>query len=84
LRNGSIHLEDDAGAQGHFPAETHVALLREVRAWVHDTARVTFLGDGEFDSPELQAEANGDGWAYVCRTASPRPPMARCWWQSLE
>ena len=57
------------GAKGHFPAETHVALLREVKALVPDTARVTFLGDGEFDSPELQAEADGYGWAYVCRTA---------------
>ena len=27
------------------------------------------LGDGEFDRPELQAEAAGYGWDYVCRTA---------------
>ena len=27
------------------------------------------LGDGEFDSPELQAEVVGYGWDYVCRTA---------------
>jgi hypothetical protein len=58
-----------AGVKGHFPAETHVRLLREVRARVPETATVTFLGDGEFDSPELQAEANGYGWDYVCRTA---------------
>jgi hypothetical protein len=47
------------GAKGHFPAETHVALLRAVKGWVPETATVIFLGDGEFDSPELQAEANG-------------------------
>jgi hypothetical protein len=57
------------GAKGHFPAETHVALLREVRALTPETATVHFLGDGEFDSPELQAEAQGYGWEYVCRTA---------------
>jgi hypothetical protein len=58
-----------AGTKGHFPAETHVALLREVKALVPDTAQVVFLGDGEFDSPELQANATGYGWEYVCRTA---------------
>lgn len=58
-----------AGVKGHFPAETHVRLLREVKALVPETATVTFLGDGEFDSPELQAEAHGSGWTYVCRTA---------------
>lgn len=57
------------GVKGHFPAETHVALLREVQALVPETATVIFLGDGEFDSPELQAAAQGYGWAYVCRTA---------------
>jgi len=57
------------GVKGHFPAATHVALLREVRALVPETAPAFFLGDGEFDSPELQAEVNGYGWAYVCRTA---------------
>jgi hypothetical protein len=57
------------GVKGHFPADTHVQLLREVKARVPEMATVTFLGDGEFDSPELQAEANGYGWDYVCRTA---------------
>jgi hypothetical protein len=57
------------GAKGHFPAETHVALLREVKALTPAAATVIFLGDGEFDSPELQAEADGYGWEYVCRTA---------------
>lgn len=57
------------GVKGHFPADTHVRLLREVKARVPETATVTFLGDGEFDSPELQAEAHGYGWDYVCRTA---------------
>jgi hypothetical protein len=57
------------GAKGHFPAETPVTLLREVRTYLPGGARVILLGDGEFDSPELQAEATGYGWDYVCRTA---------------
>lgn len=58
-----------SGEKGHFPAATHVALLREVKALVPEGAAVVFLGDGEFDSPELQAEADSYGWEYVCRTA---------------
>jgi hypothetical protein len=57
------------GAKGHFPTDRHLALLREVKARVPPTATVIFLGDGEFDSPDLQAEVAGYGWAYVCRTA---------------
>ncbi len=57
------------GAKGHFPAETHVTLLREVQVRIPGDAAVVLLGDGEFDSPELQAEAAGYGWDYVCRTA---------------
>jgi hypothetical protein len=58
-----------AGEKGHFPAETHVTLLREVQAHIPAAAKVVLLGDGEFDSPELQAEAMDYGWDYVCRTA---------------
>jgi hypothetical protein len=58
-----------AGEKGHFPAETHVTLLREVQTQIPEGATVILLGDGEFDSPELQAEATGYGWDYVCRTA---------------
>jgi hypothetical protein len=57
------------GAKGHFPTETHLALVREVKARVPETATVIFLGDGEFDSPELQAALAGYDWQYVCRTA---------------
>ena len=57
------------GAKGHFPTETQLALAREVKARVPETATVIFLGDGEFDSPELQAELAGYQWQYVCRTA---------------
>ena len=57
------------GAKGHFPTESHLTLVREVKARVPATATVIFLGDGEFDSPELQAELDGYHWQYACRTA---------------
>jgi hypothetical protein len=57
------------GAKGHFPAETHVTLLREVKTRIPADATVVLLGDGEFDSPELQTEVVDSGWDYVCRTA---------------
>jgi hypothetical protein len=57
------------GEKGHFPTATHLTLLREVKTLIPETATVIFLGDGEFDSPELQAELAGYQWEYVCRTA---------------
>jgi hypothetical protein len=57
------------GEKGHFSTQRHLTLIREVKALIPDTATVIFLGDGEFDSPELQAELAGYGWEYVCRTA---------------
>lgn len=57
------------GEKGHFPTDTHLALVREIKPRVPETATVIFLGDGEFDSPELQAELDAYGWEYVCRTA---------------
>jgi len=57
------------GEKGHFPTATHLALVREVKARVPVTATVIFLGDGEFDSPELQAELQAYQWEYACRTA---------------
>lgn len=29
-----------------------------------------FLGDGEFDEVDLQADLRRAGWQYVCRTAT--------------
>ena len=33
---------------------------------------VIFLGDGEFDGNQLQAEMDNKGWEYACRTAKNR------------
>jgi len=57
------------GSKGHFPAHTHVALLEQVVPLLPAEADVVFLGDGEFDSIQLQAAVEAAGYAYVCRTA---------------
>jgi hypothetical protein len=57
------------GSKGHFPAEMHIDLLNELQALLPDDAAVILLGDGEFDSVELQTFLNDAGWGYVCRTA---------------
>ena len=56
--------------KGHFPQQTHRALLAQVQAIMPKHAQVTFLGDGEFDGIDLQADLRTTGWDYVCRTAS--------------
>jgi hypothetical protein len=58
------------GKKGHFPQDTHCALLAEVQAVMPAQAEVIFLGDGEFDGTELQASLRQYGWQYVCRTAA--------------
>jgi hypothetical protein len=57
------------GRKGHFPEDTHIALLEQVRPLIPPGAQVIFLGDGEFDGVDLQATLDGYGWRYVNRTA---------------
>jgi hypothetical protein len=57
------------GNKGHFPVDTHVALLNQVQTLIAAEADVIFLGDGEFDGVPLQAAVAGAGWQYACRTA---------------
>lgn len=58
------------GSKGHFPEQTHRELRAQLQALVPVGATVIFLGDGEFDGIELQADLQAYGWQYVCRTAS--------------
>ena len=58
------------GSKGHFPEQTHRELLAQVQTIVPAGATVIFLGDGEFDGIDLQADLHSYGWHYVCRTAS--------------
>ncbi len=57
------------GNKGHFPEETHVALVKQVAELVPEETDVIFLGDGEFDGITLQQTVADHGWKYVCRTA---------------
>ncbi len=57
------------GSKGHFPEESHLALVARVASLLPPGAEVIFLGDGEFDGVNLQAVLAAHGWAYVCRTA---------------
>lgn len=56
--------------KGHFPETTHRALLAQLHTIMPKDASVTFLGDGEFDGIDLQADLRIIDWRYVCRTAS--------------
>ena len=57
------------GQKGHFPQDTHCALIAQVQPLIPPTAQVTVLGDGEFDGTALQAALRQLHWQYVCRTA---------------
>ena len=57
------------GKKGHFPEALHIALVEQVQRLIPLGATVVFLGDGEFDGPELQKTLDQEGWWYVCRTA---------------
>ena len=72
------------GKKGHFPAETHVRLLRQVADLLPAETRATFLGDGEFDSVDLQQAVAARGWEYVCRTAKNIQVQVEGSWCALE
>ena len=57
------------GKNGHFPQETHCALLAQLQPLIPPDTEVTVLGDGEFDGTEFQALLRQLHWQYVCRTA---------------
>jgi hypothetical protein len=72
------------GNKGHFPAETHVALLQELQTLLPAGASVVVLGDGEFDSVALQTFLSQDAhWDYVCRTAKSTQVCVDGAWQRL-
>lgn len=59
-----------AAPKGHLPEAAHRALLAQVQPLMPPDATVIFLGDGEFDGVDLQADLRRYGWGYVCRTAT--------------
>lgn len=64
-----------AGKKGHFPTEMHIDLVQKAAAIIQPlmpkNMPITLLGDGEFDSVDLQKCCRKDlGWHYVFRTAN--------------
>lgn len=57
------------GKKGHFSGADHRLLLRRIQQIIPEKASAIFLGDGEFDSVELQKALDRTGFDYVCRTA---------------
>ncbi|HKG97289.1 MAG TPA: transposase [Pyrinomonadaceae bacterium] len=58
------------GNKGHLPQDVHCALIRRLQELIPSDAKVTLLGDGEFDGTELQTTLRTAKWDYVCRTAT--------------
>jgi hypothetical protein len=57
------------GKKGHLSEQTHIQLLQRAASLLTAERCVIFLGDGEFDGPDLLAMLEDLGWNYVCRTA---------------
>lgn len=55
--------------KGHMSVELHIDILKQVAALLPSSPEIILLGDGEFDSVELQELACSQGWNYVLRTA---------------
>ena len=58
------------GKKGHFPEDTHIALVEQVQELIPPGASVVLLGDGEFDGTQLQQAVQEYHWSYVVRTGS--------------
>jgi hypothetical protein len=72
------------GRKGHFAAQMHVDLLTQLRDILPPEVSVVLLGDGEFDSVELQTFLAAAGWDYVCRTAKNTQVFCDGVWQGLD
>ena len=71
--------------KGHASTEEHIALLEQVEQSLPPDSSVIFLGDGEFDSVELQKfVADKPNWEYVCRTAKNTLVYCEGEWLSLD
>lgn len=57
------------GKKGHMSSEVHLEVLKKLTTILSEEWNVVLLGDGEFDSPALQAFCQDQSWRYVLRTA---------------
>jgi Transposase DDE domain len=67
------------GQKGHFSTDSHLQIIKQVGFTIEQLLRecerpnltITLLGDGEFDSLDLQVYCPDQfGWKYIFRTAS--------------
>jgi hypothetical protein len=73
-----------ARPKGHLSAQAHISLLVRLQALLPAEADVIVLGDGEFDSIELQRYLHQQGWHYVCRTAKDTWVSCESEWLQLD
>jgi hypothetical protein len=57
------------GNKGHFSVADHLCLVQQVSDLLPICNKIVLLGDGEFDSADLQAYTEKQKWKYVLRTA---------------
>lgn len=59
--------------KGHFKSDVHIDLIQQahqlINRYIKSTQQITLLGDGEFDSIDLQNACLSYGWNFVFRTA---------------
>jgi len=60
------------GSKGHFKESVHMELVNQLKDIIPATARVVFLGDGEFDGSNLIRLIQQYGWSFVLRTSKNR------------
>ncbi len=63
------------GKKGHFPTEMHIDLIKQaaniLKPLLSKNVPITLLGDGEFDSVDLQTLCRKElNWNYIFRTAN--------------
>ena len=62
------------GGKGHFSTQNHLELINQAypifEATLFNQTTITLLGDGEFDSIDLQKFCLSKHWNYVFRTAN--------------
>lgn len=71
--------------KGHASAQEHIQVLEKIQELLPAKSTIIFLGDGEFDSVELQTYVESlPKWEYVCRTAKNTLVYYENEWISLD
>lgn len=71
------------GRKGHSSVELQLEIMKYVLPFLQESAKVTFLGDGEFDSIDLINWLKKQNWRYVCRTAMNKKVFYNGKWVAL-